>query len=123
MASGNPSITDPHQAGFRKGRQCLDNLVRLETDIRCGYYLKMYTMSVFLDMHSAYSMVPILGLLIKMKDMGFCGRLLHFVHNFLTNRTFCVDMVELSDVFSVHTREWSGPGRSSVSHIVFDLDK
>ena len=94
----NEQLT-PYQSGFRKGRQCLDNIVRLETDIRCGFYLRQYTVAVFLDMHSAYNTVSIAALKQRMWDIGLRGRLPTFVSNFLIERSFQVDCGTLSDEF------------------------
>ena len=94
------SVLSPFQSGFRKGRQCLDNTVRLETDIRCGFYLRYYTVAVFLDMHSAYNMVSVPALLQKLEGIGLRGHLPIFVKNFLSGRTFRVDCKGLSDEFN-----------------------
>ena len=52
------------QNGFRRGRSCAENLVKLTTDIRNGMYKGQYILAAFLDVSSAYDNV-VYNILIK----------------------------------------------------------
>ena len=115
------NLLSPFQSGFRRGRQCLDNILRLETDIRCGFYLRHFTVAVFLDMQSAYNMVSVPALLQKMETIGFRGHLPVFVKNFLSGRTFRVECQGLSTDFPQSNGVVQGGVLSP--HIVFTHDR
>ena len=88
-----------YQCAFRKGRSTLDHILRLETDVREGFFKKEYTVAVFLDIKSAYNLVSKDGLMTKLYDLGFRGRFMHFISQYLSNRTFQVKSLVLSDRF------------------------
>ncbi|XP_071580283.1 uncharacterized protein [Temnothorax nylanderi] len=50
------------QNGFRRGRSCADNLVKIVTDIRASLCVGEYTLVAFLDVSSAYDSVEFRGL-------------------------------------------------------------
>ena len=83
-------LLDKHQCGFRAGKSTSDNLVRLVTDIRTGFYMKKKTLAVFLDIKAAFDRVQKPALTHKLHQAGLRGHLAHFLTNFLNNRTFRV---------------------------------
>ena len=87
------------QCGFRKARSTVDHIVRLESEIRRGFFYHKYTLAVFLDFKSAYNLVNIPALLLKLYHFGFRGRLMSFIKNYLSHRTFQVKCGRLSNVF------------------------
>ena len=91
------------QCAFRKGRSTVDHIVRLESDIRRGFFFRQYTVAVFLDFKSAYNLVSPTALLTKMHSLGFRGRLMYFLKSYLGARSFQVKCGELSNTFIQET--------------------
>ena len=58
-------ILSPHQSGFRRGRETMDPVMCLETEIRKAHVNKESVMAVFFDVEKAYDMVWKEGLMIK----------------------------------------------------------
>lgn len=50
-------VFDKNQNGFRKEKSCVDNLVKLVSEIEIGMKNNLNTMAVFLDVKSAYDNV------------------------------------------------------------------
>ena len=92
-------ILSPNQCAFRKGRCTTDHIVRLESEVRRGFFYNKYTLAVFLDFKSAYNLTSPPALLLKMYNLGFRGRLMNFIHAYLGERTFQVRNGQLSDTF------------------------
>ena len=63
----------PNQAGFRKGRQTIDQLIRLEQETSDAFQKKENVAAVFVDLQQAYDHVWRAGLLYKMQMMGIQG--------------------------------------------------
>ena len=59
-----------NQAGFRKGKNTVDQLFRLTQRIHDGFQSKKHTLGVFVDLQQAYDRVWRKGLLMKLNDMG-----------------------------------------------------
>lgn len=53
----NNNKLDKNQNGFRNGRSCIDNLVKLNTQVEIGILKGQHTLSAFLDVSSAYDNV------------------------------------------------------------------
>ena len=92
-------LISKYQCAFRKGRSTTDHLVRLESEVRRGFFYNRYTLAIFLDLKSAYNLTSRVALLTKMHSLGFRGRLMYFVNSYLENRTFQVRNGTLSDTF------------------------
>ena len=75
------------QAGFRAGSRTEDQLFRLCQDIQDGFQDSKHTTAVFIDLQQAYDRVWRKGLLLKMQRMGICGKIYHWIKNFLMERT------------------------------------
>ena len=82
------------QSGFRKGRSTMDNIIGLEHYIRKGFNKinPMNTYAVFLDISKAFDTTWIQGLLYKLSAKGITEKTLAWLKNFLTNRTFNVQI-------------------------------
>lgn len=65
-----------YQSGFRKGRNIMDLVIRLETEIRKAQVNKESVIVVFFDIEKAHDMMWKKGLLIKLCKMGVVGELL-----------------------------------------------
>ena len=77
-------------SGFRKGRSTIDNIINLENDIQKNINNKKHVLAVFLDLEKAYDRIKIKNLIKKLKQYGIQGKMLSFIHNYLTNRTYQV---------------------------------
>ena len=75
------------QAGFRKGCRTEDQLFRFVQSTIDGFQDGKSTTAVFIDLQQAYDRVWRKGLLMKMNNMGIHGKLLQWIHAFLTERT------------------------------------
>ena len=78
------------QAGFRKQRSTIDQLVRLEHHVRCSLKSRKVLIVVFLDMSKAFDRVPHRAVLVKLARMGVTGTFLKSLQDFLSDRTFQV---------------------------------
>ena len=83
-----------NQTGFKKNHSTYDSILRLESEIKGNLLENTFTVAVFLDIEKAYDTVWIDGLKAKLEKINIKGRLLKFLHNFLTNRTFNVKYKE-----------------------------
>ena len=106
------------QSAFRKGRSTTDHLIRLDTDVRRGFFYHRYTLAVFLDLKSAYNLTSTVALLTKMHNLGFRGRLMKFLQGYLHERTFQVSCGVLSDTFDQENGLVQG---GVISPILFNL--
>lgn len=84
------NILVPEQAGFRKNRNPIDHLVKIDHDIKTSLKEKKSTVTVFLDINKAYETVWTQGLLYKLTRIGVNGNCLGWLYNFLLNRSICI---------------------------------
>ena len=77
----------PNQSGFRKGRQTIDQLIRLTQDTADAFQKKDSVAAVFVDLKQAYDHVWRAGLLYKMQKIGVQGNMYHWIKDFLHDRT------------------------------------
>ena len=80
-------ILNNAQAGFRKGSRTEDQLFRFVQSTMDGFQQGKHTSAVFIDLQQAYDRVWRKGLLMKMRNMGIHGKMLQWIHAFLTDRT------------------------------------
>ncbi|CAJ1057684.1 RNA-directed DNA polymerase from mobile element jockey [Xyrichtys novacula] len=107
-----------HQSGFRKGRNTMDSVLSLESDIRKAQTNKEIVMAVFFDVEKAYDMLWKEGLLIKLDKMGVGGKLYNWVLSFLFRRTIEVRVAqEFSPIYEV---ENGTPQGSVCSPVIFN---
>ena len=92
-------LISKYQSAFRKGRCTTDHLIRLDSEVRRGFFYNKYTLAVFLDLKNAYNLTSTVALLTKMYHLGFRGRLMYFLKGYMRGRTFQVNSGVLSDVF------------------------
>lgn len=79
-----------NQYGFRKRRSTTDCLLILENAILKSFELKHHFVAVFFDIEKAYDRTWRDSILQTLYDWGFRGQMLHFIRNFLNNRSFQV---------------------------------
>jgi hypothetical protein len=82
------NLLSPFQSGFRKRRCTLDNLSFLESSIMEAFADRKYLISVFFDIEKAYDRTWRRLVLETMIKYGFKGHIVHFVNNFLKDRSF-----------------------------------
>lgn len=83
---------DRNQNSFRKGRSCVDNLVRLSADIEISKRTNRNTIAVFLDVSLAYDNVwtNILCDILESRDCP--SKIINFIDKWMRNRitTFAI---------------------------------
>ena len=72
------NLFNSSQAGFRKGRGCADQIVRLVQDVAASSTQKKMSLGVFLDLEKAFDMVWREGIVNQLFQMGIKGRMLHW---------------------------------------------
>ena len=93
------------QAGFRKQRSTQDQLVRIEHFICINIKEKRVALTIYFDMSKAFDRVPHLAVLYKLSEMGVKGRMLGWINEFLSNRTFQVSLLgEMSNLENLGTQ-------------------
>lgn len=91
-------VLEPHlpdeQAGFRKNRNCTDQVLALTTHIEAGFQYKLKSGGVFIDLSSAYDTVCRQGLIYKLSGKIKERKMLTLLTNILTNRKLRVHLGE-----------------------------
>ena len=75
-----------YQAGFRNGRNCTDQILRLVQQIDDGFQKKQKSILALLDLSKAYDMVWQQKLIVTMHEAGVSVKFLRWIFNFLQNR-------------------------------------
>ena len=76
-----------NQAGFHKGRQTIDQLIRLTQDTADAFQKKDSVAAVFVDLKQAYDHVWRAGLLYKMQKIVTQGNMYNWIKDYLHDRT------------------------------------
>ena len=84
------NILDINQSGFRIGRNTMDNITTLVTEIQQAFLEKKYHITVFLDLEKAYDTCWKQHVLKQLKSFNLSGCLPLYIQNFLCNRTIKV---------------------------------
>lgn len=85
------TIFIPQQAGFRSGKSCTSQVMKLTQHIEDGFERKEITGAVFIDLTTAYDTVNHRRLLMKLYDATKDYQLTCFLRNLLENRRFFVE--------------------------------
>ncbi len=83
-------IINPFQSGFREGRSTLDQLLRLQHDVKKSQLKSEYVLAVFLDLQNAFDLTWHKGLLFKLKEYGITGTIFKWIRSFLQGRSIQV---------------------------------
>ncbi|XP_024869352.1 uncharacterized protein LOC112453041 [Temnothorax curvispinosus] len=76
----------PMQNGFRRGRSCIENLVKITSDIKTALLSEEYVLAAFLDVASAYDNVVFHILKAKLRKMDCPDRIFKFINTWLDER-------------------------------------
>ena len=108
------------QAGFRKERGTLDQLVRLDSFIKDAFINGDHVVGVFFDLAKAYDTTWKYGIMKDLHTMGLRGNLPIFIKNFLNERTF---QILLSTTLSSEkfTQEEGVPQGAILSTTLFNV--
>lgn len=82
----NRGILEDEQNGFRKGRSCLDNLVRLQMEVDIASRTGEKMVVAFLDVNAAYDNVLREVLIGKIVEAGCPARIIRYVEEWMTGR-------------------------------------
>ena len=107
------------QCGFRKQRNTIDHLVRLETYIRRAFKAGEQCVAVFFDLEKAYDTTWRYGIMRDLYNAGLRGRMTTFIGNFLKDRKFQVKIN--GTLSSTHDQEMGVPQGSILSVTLFVL--
>ena len=114
------NMLSKYQCGFRKNHSPIDQLIRLETDIRKGFKNKTHTTAIFLDIKKAYDMVYKPAVVHKLYKFGIRGHLAYYLNNFLSGRRHF--RVRCRSVFSNTQQLENGlPQGSCLSPLLFNV--
>lgn len=80
----------PVQFGFRAYRSTTDPLALYETLARTAVASKRHLLAIFFDLAKAYDTVWRYRILKLLRSYGIVGHLLHFIRNFLSDRSIAV---------------------------------
>lgn len=107
------------QGGFRKTRNCCDQVLSLTTFIESGFNNKLKTGAAFVDLSAAYDTVWKDGLILKLYSHLKCGKMVRLIENMLTDRRLRVFVDNSSSKFK--TLNNGLPQGSVLAPILFNL--
>ena len=97
----NKKLITEAQAGFMKGKNTIDNLIGLESEIHESFLRNEYLMTVFFDLAKAYDTCWRYLIVEELHNSGMRGNLPNLIVDFLSDRKFHVRVCgKLSRQFS-----------------------
>ena len=105
------------QSGGRRGRNTMDHVCTISTEIHEAFATQKYHVSVFLDFENAYDKSWKNHILQQLENFKICGHLPHFIQNFLTNRSIKVTVN--NQISNSANLEMGVPQGSSLSATLF----
>jgi ribonuclease HI len=88
----NKNLLNKYQSGFTKGKSTIDNITYFVDEIQKGFTKQEQTTALFIDLKNAYDRVWMHKVIENMERLGFKGRILTFINNFLYDRTFNIQL-------------------------------
>ena len=111
-------ITDQFQEGFRKGRNTVRYLNRLDSDIRDKLSKKYTVICLFIDFEKAFDSVWKRGLMKKLYDIGIRSNIWMMLNSFLFSRKVKLIFNDYTGIVRA-CREFGLPQGSALSPILF----
>ena len=105
------------QAGFRRGRSCMEHVVRLTEHVKKTLVVHDTTVATFFDIKHAFDTVWHEKLLDKLRTIGVSGRMYQFIQAFLDFRQMAVKVGEA--VSRTHTLDMGMPQGSAIAPTLF----
>ncbi|GBN55132.1 hypothetical protein AVEN_10531-1 [Araneus ventricosus] len=105
----------PSQSGFRRRRNAIDNLLKLETAILEAFVRKKHLASIFFVIEKAYDRTRRYGILTDLSDIGL-NETCHFLLNFLQTRIL---RIRIGSILSDNFNQEGVPKGSVLSVIVY----
>ena len=105
------------QAGFRKGRNCMEHVVRLTEHVKKGLTGNRTTVATFFDIKRAFDTVWHGKLLDKLGRLGISGRMYQYVKAFLDNRRMAVKVESATS--ETYTLDMGVPQGSVIAPLLF----
>ena len=113
----NNNLYTKNQTGFRKHKNTLDQIIKLQDNILKKLKNKEHLLAIFIDFERAFDMLHIPTLHRKLQKQGIIGNTAKWIENFLSDRTFQVKVgAELSTKFTQHN---GTPQGSVISPLLF----
>ena len=97
------STLSKNQSGFRPGRSTTDQCTRLESEINLGLMERKVVGAATLDLEKAFELMWSKGTIRKLKEYGINGKMLRWIHTFLTSRKIQVRVGD--DISELHNLE------------------
>jgi ribonuclease HI len=88
----NRQLLNEYQSGFRRRRGTTDNIVFLTDEIQKSFMEQKQTIAIFIDIKKAYDTIKTDAIIDSLLKMGFKGKLVKYIQNFLLDRTFNVQL-------------------------------
>ena len=101
----------PQQFGFRQGRNTIDPIAAITTDILNGFKQNKTTTAIFFDFEKAFDTINRQAIIKNLSHMGVQGRMLEFIKNYLQKRTI---KVRVGDTLSEERETQSGVPQGGV---------
>lgn len=74
------------QSGFRQNRSTIDQIVRLETEIKSAFMKGECLLAIFLDLEKAFDLMWSKGVILKLHEYGITNRMIKWISHFLNGR-------------------------------------
>ena len=101
------STLSKNQSGFSPGRSTTDQCTRLESGINLAFMERKVVEAATLDLEKAFDLMWSMDTIRKRKEYGINGKILRWIHNFLTGRKIQVRVGD--DISELHNLENSCP--------------
>ena len=116
------NILDPKQSRFRSGYSTQTALLRLSDDVRKSVDDRKVTILILFDFSKTFDTIPHLGLLNKLRNIGFSSEVLKWVYSYLSERSQVV--IDLDSSQSARQPISCGvPQGSVLGPLLFSIDQ